>query len=120
MREAVCFITSALAGMGVGGGGLFTVFLSLTGTGQLAAQGMNLFSYVAASAPASFIGYRRYAPDMRLTAFLSFCACVGCMFGAMAAPAVPDNALRRIYGAFTVASGIFVLFSESGDSVDRK
>ena len=110
MKFAVCFLTSALIGAGVGGGGLFTVYLSLSGAAsQLTAQGINLLSYIFAAAPASALSYRRYGPDLRLITFLSFCSVIGCVFGALTAPAVPDDALRKIYGAFTAAAALFVL-----------
>jgi uncharacterized membrane protein YfcA len=110
MKYAVCFVTSALIGAGVGGGGFFTLYLSLCGeVSQLAAQGINLISYVFAAAPSSALSYRRYRPDERLITFLSFCSVTGCVFGALTAPAVPDGVLRKLYGGFTAAAALFVL-----------
>ena len=43
----ISFVLAALSGLGVGGGGLFVIFLALfTDTPQLVAQGMNLLFFV--------------------------------------------------------------------------
>ena len=43
----ITFLLAALSGMGVGGGGLFVIYLSLfTNTPQLTAQGMNLLFFL--------------------------------------------------------------------------
>lgn len=116
MIFAVCFLTSALVGAGVGGGGLLTLYLTLTGSAaQLAAQEANLISFVFAASPSAVVCFREYRPDLRLVTFLSFCAAVGCIFGSLAAPSVPDPVLRKIYGVFMITSALAVL-SESRSS----
>jgi uncharacterized membrane protein YfcA len=43
----VSFVLAALSGIGVGGGGLFVIFLAIfTDTPQLIAQGMNLLFFI--------------------------------------------------------------------------
>ena len=47
MKFILPFLISALMGMGVGGGGLLVIYLTLyLGLGQLSAQGTNLFLFV--------------------------------------------------------------------------
>ena len=47
LTMGITFLLAALSGMGVGGGGLFVIYLSLfTDTPQLVAQGMNLLFFL--------------------------------------------------------------------------
>ena len=106
----LCFITAVSSGMGTGGGGLTTLYLTLAaGIPQINAQGVNLLCFVCSSSPAAVVNYRRCRPDMRLVAFLSFCGASGCILGAAAAPYLPDAALGKIYGVFLLFTGVFSL-----------
>ncbi len=107
---ALCFITAVSSGMGTGGGGLLTLYLTLfCGMPQITAQGANLLCFACASTPAAVMNCMRHGTDMRLTAFLSFCGAVGCVLGAVAAPLLPDIALGRIYGVFLLFAGVISL-----------
>ena len=105
---AVCFITALSSGLGAGGGGLLTMFLtSFANTAQINAQGINLLCFVSAQTPASVINMIRYKPDMRLIAFLTFCGAAGCVLGAVAASYADETVVRKAFGAFLTAVGVY-------------
>ena len=108
---AVCFLTALSSGMGAGGGGLLTLYLtSFSRFPQLMAQGVNLAAFLSASAPASVMNIRKFKPDMRLIAFLTFSGACGCIIGALFASFANEQILRRCYGAFLLFVGVFTLF----------
>ena len=108
---AVCFLTAASSGMGAGGGGLLTLYLSsFAGVSQHVSQGVNLLAYLSASAPASVINIRKFKPDMRLIAFLTFSGACGCVIGAIFASFADGQILRKCCGAFLLLCGIITLF----------
>ena len=55
----MCFLLSAVAGTGVGGGGLFLVYMTgPMGIAQLPAQALNLFYFLASCVPATLTRFR--------------------------------------------------------------
>jgi len=110
-RFAVCFLTALFCGMGAGGGGLLTLYLSsFSGFTQLQAQGINLISFVSASSPASVMNLVKYKPDMRLISFLTFAGAAGCIIGALFASYTDQLLLRRCCGAFLLFTGLFSFY----------
>ena len=60
MDMVASFLISVLAGMGVGGGGLLVIYLSLVrNIDQLAAQGINLLFFVCASLSALVVNIKK-------------------------------------------------------------
>ncbi|MBO4423485.1 MAG: sulfite exporter TauE/SafE family protein [Clostridia bacterium] len=99
----ICFLTSLSCGMGTGGGGILTMFLTLfSGVPQLQAQGMNLLAFSFAAAPSAAVSNIRCRPDIRIITFFAFCGAVGCVIGAIFASYCPENAMRKAYGAFLI------------------
>lgn len=105
------FAVSMLSGMGVGGGGLFVVYLTLvSGVGRLQAQGINLWFFTAASAASLYFHVRHREINLPLVVFLSFCTCAGCIPGALLAKAADPSLLRFAFAAFMTATGAYTLF----------
>lgn len=110
----VCFITSVFSGMGAGGGGILTLYLSVfAGMDQAAAQGVNLTAFIFALAPSAAVNAARYKPDIRLIAFLTFCGTTGCIFGALLSSYAPDALLRKCCGAFLSVTGAAALIKQA-------
>ena len=104
------FVVAALSGMGVGGGGLFVIFLSIfTSTPQLAAQGMNLlfFLFSASASVLVHLTKRRIYPLIVLVLALSGIA--GSLGGTLLSGVIHPNMLRKIFGVMLVITGIFSL-----------
>ncbi len=108
------FFAAALSGMGVGGGGLFVVYLTLArDVGQYDAQRINLFFFIAASGASLIIHFLRR--KINFLAFLIFAVMgsVGAIAGSLIAARVSGGALRYIFGAFLITCSIISLFKGS-------
>ena len=115
------FFVSAAAATGVGGAGLFTLFLVLIyGLPQFIAQGINLFVFVFAAVPASVYHTLKNGADPKIPAFLSFCGCAGCLIGSLIAASAAQELLRYVFGAFSVITGGFVLIGQIREAVKKK
>ena len=103
---------AVLAGLGVGSGGLFTVYLSLVrGVGQSVAQGMNLLFFVFALSASAIIGWRqgayRGSPLFTVLLFGS----LGALCGSFLSGFLSGDLIRHLFGGFMAAAGLFSLKS---------
>ena len=106
----ISFLLAALSGLGVGGGGLFVIFLALfTDTPQLIAQGMNLlfFLFSASSSLTVHLTHRKIYPS--LIAILALSGGVGAIVGSLFSEMIDPSILRRSFGIMLVITGIFTL-----------
>jgi len=109
----VAFAVATLAGLGVGGGGLLVLYLTLVlSTPQLQAQGANMLFFVAASGASMIIHVRKRNIDWHVVAICAAFALVGAYFGSPIAANMETNLLRKIFGGFLVLSGLIVLFKK--------
>mgnify|MGYP000048660614 CR=1 FL=1 len=107
------FLTALLAGMGVGSGGLFVVFLTVfLDYPQLAAQGLNLYFFIFATAAALLLHVRAQRLHFSRLALVCGVGAVGCVGGAMLAQALETGLLRSIFAVVLIASGVFSLFRD--------
>ncbi len=106
----VAFLISVLAGMGVGGGGLLVIYLSLAGgQEQLTAQGINLLFFIAASLSALAVNLRKRALRPGRLLLLSAAGALFAVLGSAAAAAVDAALLRRLFGGLLILSGAAML-----------
>lgn len=108
----VAFFIALLSGLGIGGGGLFTVYLALVGgVSQLAAQGFNLifFLFCSSASVAVQIWQRKvcFAPVV----IMAIAGIGGSLVGVWATGVLPEEILRKIFGAMLVTGGIISLRS---------
>lgn len=109
----VAFAVAVLAGMGVGGGGLLVLYLTLLGhVGQLEAQGINLVFFLAASGGSLFLHGRRRRLRWRRVLILSVSGVLSALFGGYLATLVSRAILRKLFGGLLVLSGGVSLFSK--------
>lgn len=104
------FLIAALSGIGVGGGGLFVVFLAMfTDTPQITAQGINLlfFLFSAGSSVCVHLSQRQIFGTAVLVMAVS--GIVGSVCGTLLTTVVPQTLLRKAFGVMLVISGIFSL-----------
>ena len=105
------FLIGALTGTGVGGGGLFGLYLPLLrGAEQLRAQWLNLvlFAAVSVSAVPYHLARRKVSP--KLLFILVALAVPGTFAGAAIRGAIPAGAVRKIFGGAMLLTGAHVLF----------
>lgn len=104
------FFIALLSGLGVGGGGLFVVFLNLfTDTPQIVAQGINLlfFLFSSGSAVCVHLGKRHIFTSAVL--LMALIGILGSVVGITLARFIGESFLRKTFGAMLVVSGILTL-----------
>ena len=100
-----------LAGLGVGSGGLFILFLTeWAGHAQHAAQGLNLAFFSLALAAALFIHLRRRPISPALLFLILSFGTLGALIGSYFSTVLAGESLRLLLGIFLFSSGAFVLF----------
>ncbi len=111
----VAFFTAVLSGMGVGGGGLFLLYLTLIcEVEQKTAQLSNLVFFIAASAASLTVHVYRRRTDAAVIAILAAGGVIGAVIGASLAEVTETKVLRLLLGGFLVAGGAFSLFKKDG------
>ncbi len=103
-------LIAALAGMGVGGGGLLVLYLVfIKNVAQLEAQGINLVFFVFAASSSLLYHIRKREIRWKLAVMVISVGVVGAYFGAKTAAAFDPQVLRRLFGGLMVLSGVIVL-----------
>ncbi len=103
-------LIAVLAGLGVGSGGLFTVYLSLAhDTPQRVAQGMNLLFFVFALAASAVIAFKQRAYEKKTLLTVLSLGAVGAVLGSFFSGLLPGLLVRRIFGGFMAVAGLFSL-----------
>ena len=101
------FLLAALSGMGVGGGGLFVVFLSLfSDLPQITIQGINLLFFIFSSGAAVLIHVSRRKIFGKAVLTMIVFGILGSLLGSALAGIAPAALLRRTFGIMLVATGI--------------
>jgi len=116
LTMGITFLLAALSGMGVGGGGLFVIYLSLfTDTPQLVAQGMNLLFFLFSSGASVTVHLRKRRICYSAVGVMALFGIVGALLGAYASAHLSGRLLRQIFGGMLVVSGILALRQKSGE-----
>ena len=116
----VSFIIALLSGLGVGGGGLFTVYLALfTSVSQLTAQGFNLLFFLFAAGASVSIQLFRRKILFGVVILMATSGLIGAMLGSLATGILPEEWLRKAFGVLLVSSSIYSLVSAKKLSTDN-
>lgn len=112
LNIVAAFIIAILSGMGIGSGGLFTIWLTaVAGTPQLAAQGLNLLFFLFSGGASMTVHLSRRKIYWGAVMILAVSGVVGTLAGSFVAGLLPVNAIRTIFGATLMVSGIVSLLS---------
>ncbi|MBQ8403074.1 MAG: sulfite exporter TauE/SafE family protein [Clostridia bacterium] len=107
------FFAAALAGMGVGGGGLLVIYLTLVrGAEQLAAQGINLCFFLALCVPSLAIHAYKRKIHLCLALIFGISGVFGTFLGAYLLSLATPVLLRKAFGALLLVSGTLALFKK--------
>ena len=113
---AVSFIVSLvialLSGLGVGGGGLFAVYLAVfSDIPQLTVQGFNLLFFLFCAFASVIIQIFRRRILFGAVAIMVATGFVGALVGTSLTELLPEEWLRRAFGIMLVAGGLISLRS---------
>ena len=108
---AAAFFAAALAGMGVGGGGLLVIYLTLAREmPQLKAQGINLLFFLCSALPATAVNLKKRGINPRKLILIAVPGVISATLGALLAAAVDAALLRKIFGGLMILAGAATLF----------
>ncbi len=107
----VAFIISILSGLGVGGGGLFVIYLALfTETPQLTVQGINLAFFLFSASAALIIHLQKRKIFLLAVGVMSLFGVAGALAGAFLSANVEEALLKKAFGIMLILSGSISLF----------
>ncbi|MBO5261485.1 MAG: TSUP family transporter [Clostridia bacterium] len=112
MGFIIPFLISALMGMGVGGGGLLIIYLTLfLNTPQLIAQGTNLLLFVIAGLGSLFFHFRkRKIVIWQVVLGISFGA-LGSLLSSLYLSQIDPKYAKICLGALLIISGVMSLYN---------
>ena len=103
---AAAFAIGILSGMGIGGGGLLVIYLTLLrSVGQLEAQGLNLYFFIFASAAALFVHSVKRRMNWGLILLVGAVGMFFAYVGSTLASVTEPHLVRKLFGAMLVLSG---------------
>ena len=106
-----------ISGMGLGGGGLLVIYLTLfEGTDQIIAQWANLSFFIITALASTVMNARAKRIRWRTTLLLSAAGIAASLLGTIAASALDSALLGRIFGSMLVIGGAISLFSGKSSS----
>ena len=111
MQALISFIIALLSGIGVGGGGLFALYLKLFSSyEQLTVQALNLIFFLFASGSALCIHLmkRKIYPIPVLV--MSLCGVLGSLLGTSLAIAIRSPLLSKLFGILLILTALHSLF----------
>lgn len=121
VHAAVAFIIALVSGLGVGGGGLFAVYLAIfTELPQLSVQGFNLLFFIFCAASSVTVQLLRRKINFIAVAVMAFFGLTGAAIGALSAAVLPEEYLRRAFGIMLTATGILSLKASAGIKYSKK
>ncbi len=104
-----CFLLAAVAGTGIGGGGLYLLYMTtVMGMGHQAAQAVNLLFFITAAIPATLTRMRTLPWGSALLCIIG--GIPGVLFGTWLRELLAGDMLSKIFGGMLVVSGLSVFF----------
>lgn len=104
----ISILSGIVSGMGIGGGTILipalTIFLKAP---QHIAQSVNLLSFIPTAIVAIISHIKQGNIEKKITFKLILCGVLGAIIGSYFAVKLPGNVLRRLFGGFLLAMGIY-------------
>lgn len=113
MIEAIVgFLTGVIASMGLGGGFVLMIWLTMfAGVEQRAAQGINLLFFLPIALVSLIIHIKGGLIDKSLLKKYIFGGIVGAILGTVAAQLIANELLSKLFSLFLLAFGVRELLS---------
>lgn len=100
-------VLGGLSGLGVGGGSLLLLWLTLVmGLPQEQARLMNLMFFLPCALTASLFRWRQGKLNLRLTAAAAVFGCVGAVLGNLLRRGLDLEALKKVFGVIFLLCGV--------------
>ena len=107
ISAAAAFIISLLSGLGVGGGGLFLVYLTLVeSTPQLEAQGINLLFFLFSAGASLPVHLIRRKIFISAVGIMIISGAAGALIGSYLSGVINESILRKIFGGMLTVTGL--------------
>ncbi len=117
----ISLLIGALAGLGVGSGGLYLVYLDLfTDTPQHEAQGLNLAFFVFALLSSVIVSFFRGAYREKRLLLLLPTGMLGALSGALCSGLVPAAAAKKLLGVVFLLAGGYTVISTLVSFLQKK
>ena len=114
INALVGFFVSMLVGMGVGGGGLFVIFLTLyLNFQQINAQGTNLAFFVLSALASIFVHVRRRKINVKQLLTMTAFGIMGSIAFSYLANFISSEIPRKMLGGLLIFSGGSIIFKET-------
>lgn len=107
-------VLAVLSGMGLGGGGLFVVYLKLfVGGEQLQMQAINLLFFIFSAGAALTIHLLRRRIYVSAIILAATAGILGSLIGSLVASSIDGGMLRFIFALMLICAGIYSFFGRS-------
>lgn len=114
MSAVVGFLTGVLASMGLGGGFILVVWLTIfEDIGQRAAQGINLLFFLPIALISLIFHLKNHLVNTALVKKIASGGVLGAVIGTYGAQLIDNGLLRKLFALFLLAFGLRELFSKS-------
>ncbi len=128
MTEAIVgFLTGILASMGLGGGFILVVWLTMfSDTEQRMAQGVNVLFFLPIALIALIMHLKNGLVNKALVKRCALGGVIGAVIGTFGSQIISNGLLRKLFALFLLAFGLRELFSKTkqndikGDDADEK
>ncbi len=107
-------ILGALSGMGIGGGGLLIIYLTLVKDySQTDARAINLLFFIFAAASSLLIHAKKRKMDIVIICIFAVFGIAGSLIGTQVAKAVSPEISAELFGIMLIISGIITLLKSA-------
>ena len=118
---AAAFFTGIFASLGVGGGMILIIYLTVfAGFDQLAAQGINLVYFIPIAALSVILHSRNHLIEWKKIIPSIIAGILFAALGTLAAKSIGSDGLKKIFAVFILLIGIKELFSKPADDSSGK
>ena len=118
---AAAFLTGIFASLGVGGGMILIIYLTVfAGFDQLAAQGINLVYFIPIAALSVILHSRNHLIQWKKIIPSVITGIIFAALGTLAAKYIGSPGLKKIFAVFILLIGIKELFSKTADDSSGK